>query len=403
MNSRERVMTAINLEQPDRVPIDLAGHAASGINIAAYMRLKEHLGLVTDGVQVYDIFGMMARVAPEIVERFAGDAMLVPALCPRFDIAIDRWRPWRLFDGTPVQMPAGFRTVREKDGGLLLMVGGEAVGRMPRNGHYFSELANAAMGGLDSLEDPPDPDRVSFPLLSDEDLRFRQEIARNLFETTDKALVLDLPDNLRWNTSIPNWLFAVAADPNRVSELHEKKSLNFIARLEQLADAVGPYVNVFLIYQDLGTQRGEMISPETFGRLMAPHFRRMYAWVHEHTSWKVMFHSCGSIYRLIPHIIEMGVDVLNPVQCAAARMEPRQLKAEFGDRLAFWGGGVDTQTVLPNATPEEVRQQVRERIRILGAGGGFVFSPTQEIQAEGPPENVVAMYEAAREYGCYPL
>lgn len=403
MNSRERVLAVINHQRPDRVPIDLGGTAAAGINVSAYIRLKRLLGLKTNNVQVYDVFGMMARAEPDVIEHLDIDAMLVPALCPRFDIPIKHWKPWHLFDGTPVQVPLGFQTAEEKDGSLLLMVNGRAMGRMPRNGHYFSELANATMGGLDMLVDPPDPDTVTFPLFTDEDLRFRQEIAKNLHETTHKALVVDIADNMRWNTSIPNWLFALAADPERTFELHEKKSLNLIAKLKQLAEAVGAYVQVFVIYQDLGTQMGEMISPEAFQRLMAPHYRQVFDWIHKNTKWKVLFHSCGSIYRLIPHMIDMGVDILNPVQCNAAHMEPEKLKAEFGDRLVFWGGGVDTQTVLPSGTPDEVREQVRERISKLGAGGGFVFAPTQEIQADVPPENIAAMYEAALEYGRYPL
>ena len=403
MNSRERVIAAINHQEPDRVPVDIGGQAATGINVTAYMRLKRLIGLGVEDVQVYDIFGMMARIEPDVIERFGGDTMMVPALSPRFDIPIKEWKHWRLPDGTPVQVPLGFDTVEESDGSLLLMVNGDAVGKMPADGHYFSELAVSVMGGIESLEDPPDPDTVTFPLLTDEDLRFRQEVARNLYEATDKALVFDLADNLRWNTSIANWLYAVAADPDRVYELHEKKGLNFIERFKQLKQALGPYVDVFVIYQDLGTQRGEMISPDMFKRLMAPHYRRMYDWVHQNTGWKTLFHSCGSVYYLIPHMIEMGVDILNPVQCRAVRMGPQRLKEEFGDRLVFWGGGADTQTVLPFGTPEEVRQQVRERVLTFGPGGGFVFGTTQDIQAEVPPENVLAMYEAVRDYGHYPL
>ena len=403
MNSRECVLAAINRQEPDRVPIDLGGTAASGINVNAYVQLRNLLGLKADNVQVFDVFGMMARVEQDVIEHFNIDTMLVPSLRPRFGIPINEWKPWHLPDGTLVQVPVGFQTVEEAGGSLLLIVNGEAVGRMPKNETYFLELAESDMGGLDALVDPPDPDTETFSLLTDEDLRFRQEIAKNLYETTDKALIIDLVDNIRWNTSITNWLFAMAADPDRTFELHEKKSLALLERVKQLAEAVGPYADVFAIYQDYGQQRGELISPETFKRLVAPHYRRIFNWIHENTDWKVLFHSCGSVYNLIPHIIEMGADILNPVQCHTAHMEPQRLKAEFGGRLVFWGGGVDTQTVLPFGTPDEVRQQVKERISIFGPSGGFVFAPTQDIQADVPPENLVAMYDAVREYGRYPL
>ena len=304
------------------MPLDLGGTAATGIVANAYIGLRSALGLRTDGVQVFDVFGMMARVEPDLIDRLDVDTMLVPSLRPRFGIAIDAWKPWRLLDGTPVQVPAGFQAERQPDGSLLLMVKGEAVGKMPRDGFYFSEVANSTMGGLDSLLEPPDADSVSFLTLTDEDLRFRQDIARNLHQATDKALIVDLVDNIRWDTSIPNWLYAMAADPDRTYALHEKKTVALIEEVRQLAEAVGPYVQVFAIYQDYGTQRGELVSPAAFERLIAPHYRRLFAWIHAHTNWKILFHSCGSIYGLIPHMIDMGVDILNPVQSTAARMDP---------------------------------------------------------------------------------
>jgi len=403
MNSRQRVASAVNHLHPDRVPIDLGGQAASGINISAYIRLKRFLGMRTENIRVQDVFAMAAHVEPEVIEYFHTDTMMVPSLCPRFDIPIKEYRPWQLFDGSPVLVPIGFQPEAQADGSLVLMVGGQAVGKMPKDAFYFSELANSTVGTLDSLVEPPDPERTNFPLFTDEDLRFRQEAAETLFKATDKALIVDVADNLRWNTSIPNWLYALGVDPTRVDELHEKKSLNLIERFRQLAEAVGPHVDVLAVYQDLGTQRGEMISPTMFERFMVPHYKRMFSWIHENTAWKILFHSCGSIHRLIPHMIEMGVDILNPVQVTASNMDPKLLKAEFGDRLVFWGGGADTQSVLPFGTPDEVRRQVRERISILGAGGGFVFAPTQDIQADVPPQNLVAMYEAVAEYGQYPL
>jgi len=403
MTSRDRVIKAINRQQPDRVPIDLGGMAASGICVDAYYRVKMKLGLRTDEVKVYEIFGMMAWVEQDIIDAFSVDTMMVPALCPSFNIPINRWKRWTLKDGTPVKVPLGFITREEKDGSLLLMVEGEPVGKMPADSLYFSEPAKATMGAIDSMVDPPDPDKVEFPLLEEKDLNFRRDVARNLYQTTDKALILDIADSIRWNTSVPNWLFAIASEPQRTSELHEKKSLNLIERLKQLWEAVGSYAQVITIYQDLGTQRSELISPESFESLIVPHYKRISNWIHHNTTWKFMLHSCGSIYGFIPHMISMGVDILNPVQCAAKRMDAANLKARFGDKIVFWGGGTDTQTVLVFGTVEEVIRHVLERILLLGHTGGFIFAPTQEILAEVPTENIIAMYQAAYEYGRYPL
>ena len=403
MNSRDRVAAAINHQEPDRIPIDLGGTAASGINVSAYVQLKEWLGLRTDGIQVFDIFGMMARIEPDVIEHFRADTLLIPSLCPRFGVPIKSWKPWRLFDGTPVQVPIGFETIEDQDGSLLLMVEGQSVGRMPRTETYFLEVAEVDGGGLEDLAHPPDPDSVHFPVLREEDLGFRKEIAKHFYETTDKALVVDLVDNLRWNTPIASWLYAMAADPRRTYELHEKKSMAILESVKRLAQVVGPYVSVFAIYQDYGTQRGPLISPASFENLVVPHYKRVFDWIHGNTDWKVLFHSCGSIVPLIPLIIDMGADILNPVQCNTEGMEPQRLKEEFGSRIVFWGGGADTQTVLPFGSPDEVQRQVRERMAVLGSGGGYVFAPSQDIQADVPPENLAAMYGAAREWGRYPL
>ncbi len=403
MNSRERVLAAINHKEPDRVPVDLGATAGTGINVSAYIRLCHALGLPTDDVRVYDVFAMTAAVDLQVLDAIGGDVLPVPSLTPRFGLKTNAWKPWRLFDGTPVKVPRDLQTAEEPDGALLLMVDGKAVGKMPRNGFYFSELAQATMGGLDALTDPPHPDTQTFATLSDEDLAFRQTIAKRLHQETDKALFVEVMDNIRWNTSIANWLYAFAADPQRTNELHHKKSLNVLERVKQLAQAVGPYVQVFGICQDFGTQKSEVVSPDKFARLVAPHYKRVFDWIHANTTWKVWFHSCGSIYRLIPHMIEMGVDILNPVQCNAAGMDARRLKESFGDRLVFWGGGVDTQTTLPFGTPDAVKQQVRERLSAFAPGGGYVFAPSQDIQADVPVENLMAMYGAVREWGKYPI
>ena len=158
---------------------------------------------------------------------------------------------------------------------------------------------------------------------------------------------------------------------------------------------------IFAIFfgQDFGTQRGELIAPEMFRKLIAPYYKKIFSWIHENTCWKVFFHCCGSIYKLIPILIDCGVDILNPVQCEATGMDPSRLKKEFGDKLVFWGGGIDTQTILAKGTVDEVRQQVKERIKILSPEGGFVFNPVHNIQHGVPSENILACYDAAWEYG----
>ncbi len=185
--------------------------------------------------------------------------------------------------------------------------------------------------------------------------------------------------------------------PDYIKAVFERQTARAIENLELYRQAVGDkVVAIYISGTDFGTQRGEFISPDMYRELYFPFHKRMNDWVHQHTNWKTFYHCCGSF-------IAAGVDILNPVQCSAANMEPERLKREFGDRLVFWGGGVDTQKTLPFGTPEEVRAEVAERIRIFAPGGGYVFNPVHNIQAKTPVENVLAMFETVKEVGRYPI
>jgi uroporphyrinogen-III decarboxylase len=189
-----------------------------------------------------------------------------------------------------------------------------------------------------------------------------------------------------------------AARPDYVSAVFERQTEITLANLERLAAAVGQHGQVVVVCDaDLGHQRGLLFSPATYRRLLAPHYRRINALIHERTSWKTFKHACGSIRDLIPDLIEDGFDILNPVQTSADRMDPRELKREFGGRVVFWGGGVDTQRTLPFGTPDEVYREVRERIDIFNDGGGYVFAAVHNIQANVPLPNLLAMFDAIRD------
>jgi uroporphyrinogen-III decarboxylase len=188
-----------------------------------------------------------------------------------------------------------------------------------------------------------------------------------------------------------------------VRSFNERKAENLVANARLYREAVGDSIDIVWLGEDYGTQTGLMLRPEVFDSLVAPYYRRFFDWIHENTGWKILFHCCGGIYPIIPTLIDIGVDILNPVQVEAAGMEAGRLKREFGERLVFWGGGIDTQGVLPFGTREEIRAQVHDRIRTFGPGGGFVFTPSHNIQADVPCGNIVAMYDAVREFGRYPL
>jgi hypothetical protein len=345
-----------------------------------------------------DVWQMLAWVELPVVDALGVDVLPVPRLIQDFGMRLDGWRPWRLDDGTPVQMPVNFDPVPHEDGSLCLYLDGELVAKKAAASPYFDRMIEF------KVYDPlPPVEEFSLPLFTDEDLQSRWHWAEKLRAETDRALIGGFGPILgRWG-SYQEWLYTIAADPDYVLAFYELKTQNLLANMKLYAQAVGDNIDVVWLGEDFGTQQGLMISPKMFKEMVAPYYKRLFDWVHDHTSWKVFFHCCGGIYPIIDTLINCGVDILNPVQTEAAGMDPVRLKAEFGDRLVFWGGGIETQRVLPTGSREEIQAQVRERIKIFGPGGGFVFAPTHNIQQDVSPDNVLAVYEAVQEFGQYPL
>ncbi len=398
MSSRERVLVALSHREPDRVPIDLGAECNTGIAAGTYARLRQRLGINDPPVRVHDVEQMMAWVEMPVMQALGVDVLAVPRLLQSYGTRIDAWRPWQLADGTKVEVPGNFAPVSEPDGSLSLYLNGELVARKAPTSNYFDRMVEF------KVYDPlPPVESFTLPVYSDEELEWARRCAQTLRAETDKALLGESGLALtRWG-SHQEWLYTLAADPDYVRAFNERKTDNLLTNIRLYAQAVGDNIDIIGFGQDFGTQRGLMISPQAFDDLIAPYHKRLFDWVHANTRWKVFFHCCGAIYPIIGALIDCGVDILNPVQTSAVGMDPAQLKAEFGDRLVFWGGGVDTQRVLPHGTPDEVRAQVRERIRILGPGGGFVFNQVHNIQEDVPVDNVLAMLDAVHTYGRYPL
>jgi hypothetical protein len=396
MSSRERVLAAINHQTPDRLPIDLGGTRVTGIHPGVLTKLQAKLGLPPMTPRVMDVWQMLAWVDQPTVEALGIDALPVPRLVMDFDMHLDAWRPWQLSDGTPVEMPGNFDPHVEPDGSLTLWLNGEKVAQKVPSSSYFDKCLEARM-----VYTNPPVETVPLVTLNDEELAWRRQWAERLRAETDKALIGDFGFNLgRWG-SYSEWLYTMGDDPDYVRAWYDRKIEALLENVRLYAQAVGSNIDVIWLMEDFGTQKGMMISPKTFNQLVAPYYKRFFTWIHEHTSWKIFFHSCGGIYPIINTLIDCGIDILNPVQTAAVGMDPVRLKAEFGDRVTFWGGGIDTQDTLPFGNPESIRQQVKERIEIFGRNGGFVFNTIHNIQEDVPVENLLAMYAAVKEYGQY--
>jgi uroporphyrinogen decarboxylase len=395
MNSRERVLCALNHQRPDRLPIDLGGTRQSGIAASAYHRLKAHLGL-SSPTRVFDLYQMLAEVERPVMERFGADVVGLYRPEVAFGIRNEGWKPWRLFDQTPVEVPGGFQPRTEPDGSLVLLRGHEPIASMPRDGFYFDRL--------EKYPGAAHVDVVGFkpPLLTAEHCGHYRAQARALYEHTDFAIAAPLgpPYELFYGLGtgdFESWMITLASEPDYVHALYEKLTDAWIENLKRFIDAVEGRVQVLQVCDDFGMQTGPFLSVEMFRRLIMPHYQRGMTWIKRNTPMKVMLHSDGAILPLIPSLIEMGIDILNPVQTSAAGMGAARLKSEFGDRLVFWGGSLDCQKTLPYGTPEEVAAEVRRHVQAFAPGGGYVFAPVHNIQPGVPAANVVAMFDAARE------
>ena len=396
MTSRERVLCAINHQEPDRVPIDLGATRQSGISASTYHRLKQHLGLRTP-TRLVDLIQFLADVEQPILDRFGVDAVGVfrPDTNPGIAIRKENWKPWRLFDGTPVEVPGGFNPVLEPDGGYVMMRDGVPFARMPKDGFYFDRIEKfpgAAHVDVDKWEPYQ---------WTNEELEYVHAQAEWLYENTEYALVccVNPPQELFTGMGTGDfeaWWMTQASEPEYVHALFEKTTSVWMMNLKRFARAVGDKVHVMQITDDFGTQQSLLLSIKMFRDLILPYYKRGLDWVHQNTKMKVLLHSDGALFPLIPSLIEMGVDILNPVQVNAKGMDPRKLKEEFGGKMAFWGAAADCQATLPFGKPEEVAREVEANVKALAPGGGLVCAAVHNIQTGVPPENIVALFDTAR-------
>jgi hypothetical protein len=421
MDSRERVATALNHQEPDRVPLDLAGSPTTGIHVSSVYLIRQALALDPPGtpVKVVEPYQLLGEVKPDLVDALGIDVVGVGGTRTMFGFRNENWKPWTTFDGTPALVPKAFNTDPEPNGDILMYPEGDKSaspsGRMPAGGFYFDAIIRQPPID-DEMLDPRD-NLEEFGTISDEDLEhFAREI-NAAFTNSDKAILanfggtafgdialvpapqLKRPKGIR---DVAEWYMSTITRRDYVWAVFEAQCEIGLHNLKKIHEVVGDRVTaVFLTGTDFGAQNGPFISPKSYRDLYQPFHKEINKWVHQNTEWKTFIHSCGSVYRLIPDFIESGFDILNPVQTSAADMDPEKLKLEFGDQIVFWGGGIDTQQTLPFGSPDEIRAEVKERMRIFGKGGGFVFNTIHNIQAGIPRDNLVALFEGVAEYRTY--
>jgi hypothetical protein len=406
---------ALEHQEPDRVPVDFGATAGTGIHASCVAALRDYFGLEKRPVTVHEPYQMLGWLDEDLKQAMELDTEGVIPPRTMFGFPNEGWKPWRMPDGLEVLVPAGFVTTRDTNGDILIYPEGDRdappSGRMPRDGYFFDAIVRQLP--IDESRLDPEDNLEEFGPVSDADVAyFRREAERAAatgravvatFGGTafgDIALVpatfLKHPRGIR---DVAEWYMATATRREYVRRIFERQCEIGIANLARIHAAVDGLVDaVFVCGTDFGTQTSTFCSVATFRDLWSPYYRRVNDWIHKHTGWRSFKHSCGSVERFIPLMIEAGFDILNPVQCSAVNMGAGHLKTAYGERLTFWGGGIDTQQVLPFGTPAEVRAQVIDRCRVFSRGGGFVFNSIHNIQARTPVENIVAMLDAVREF-----
>ena len=415
MTHKERLLAALRNKESDAVPIDFGATAVTGIHVSCVAALRGFYGLEKRPVKVHEPYQMLGWLDDDLKEAMGIDTEGATPPKTMFGFPNDRWKSWRTPEGLEVLVAEQFVTIVDQNGDILIYPEGDTTalpsGRMPKGGYFFDAIIRQEPIDEDHLD--PEDNLAEFGPISEQDLAWvTGEVARAAatgraviatFGGTafgDIALVpapfMKSPKGIR---DVAEWYVSTAARRDYIHQVFARQCEFALANLARIHSVAGDAVDVvFVCGTDFGTQSSSFCSVETFRELYFPYYKQVNDWIHRHTAWRTFKHSCGSVERFIPSFIEAGFDILNPVQCSAAGMGAEHLKSTFGDRIVFWGGGVDTQKVLPFGTPAEVRAQVLERCRVFARGGGFVFNSIHNVQARTPVENIVAMINAVREF-----
>jgi len=409
MNGRERIIASINHKEPDRIPRDLGSTPSSGISAIAYGNLIDHLQFSKRPIKIYDVVQQVVQVDDDIVNHYGIDVLDIGRM---FNTAESDWKTFPLANGKIGHVPTWFNPIQQPDGSFVVYKKDTLIARMPVGATFFDQTYFPYLNDYPEVFDDLD-DQMKMVLWSalvhspwdhSNDPAFWQtlrEKALKLRAESDRALMIVCGCNLfEWGTflrRIDNFLCDLLVDEDNVKRLLDALLEIHLRTLEKVCEAVGDVCDILRFGDDLGIDNGPFMKPEIYRRLFKPYHKKLNDYVHKHSQMKTFLHSCGSIYRLLPDLIEAGYDVINPVQLSAFEMDPKTLKKEFGKDITFWGGGCDTRDILNHGTPEQVRDHVKQMTDIFAPGGGFVFGAVHNILPDCPPENIDMMFRTLEE------
>ncbi len=413
MTARENFQKALNHQTPNAIPVDFGSTATTGIHVSCVGALRDYYSLEKRPVKVHEPYQMLGWIDNDLKEAMG---ITIDGLQTRntiFGFPNVNWREYRLPWGQPVLVSEHFQTTTDTNGDLLIYPKGDRSvlpsARMPVGGAFFDTIIRQEP--IDDSKLDPEDNLEEFSLATREDIAHVQSEVERLKNSPygrigtfggtgfgDIALVtapfLTHPKGIR---DVAEWYISTATRQNYIHKVFERQCEIGIQNLEIFHKIVGDAIDaLFVCGTDFGTQTSTFCSADTFDSLYAPYYKQVNDWVHQHTNWKTLKHSCGAVESFIPHFIDAGFDILNPVQCSATGMDAQMLKKHYGDRIVFWGGGVDTQKTLPFGTPDDVQKQVLQRCEIFAPNGGFVFNTIHNIQMNTPIENIIAMIDAVK-------
>jgi hypothetical protein len=413
-SSRQNFLKTINHQQPDKVVVDFGSTSVTGIHVLIVEKLREYYGLEKKPVKVIEPYQMLGEIDSDLIREMGIDVIGLFSAKNMFGVPNENWKVHKTLWGQEVLFPGTFNYTFNNNGDILMYPEGDTSvapsGMMPKSGYFFDALNRQEP--IDDSKLKVEDNLEEFGYITENDIAYWKSQISSLENNSravmasfggtalgDIALVpaigLKNPKGIR---DVGEWYISTLIRENFVKEIYDRQTDIAVENLKLLHNATGNKVDVvFTCGTDFGTQNSTFCSPETFDRMWLPYYRKVNDWIHKNTNWKTFKHSCGAVEPLIKHFIESGFDIINPVQINASGMDPKKLKKEYGDKIVFWGGGVDTQGVFAFGTADQVKKQVKSQCEILNNNGGFVFNTVHNIQANVPFANIVAMLEALKE------
>ncbi len=412
-DSRQNFLKTINHKQPDKIVVDFGSTGVTGIHVLIVEKLRDYFGLEKKPVRVVEPYQMLGEIDSELIEAMGIDVIGLFSAKNMFGVPNENWEVHKTPWGQEVLFPGSFNYTYNSNGDILMYPEGDTSvppsGMMPKTGFFFDALDrqkpidDSTLKVEDNLEE--------FGRITEPELAYWKDKVDGLKDNS-KAVVASLggtalgdialvpainlknPKGIR---GVEEWYISTLIREDFIKEIYDRQTDIAIENLKLLSEVIGNKIDVvFTCGTDFGTQNSTFCSTDTYDRVWLPYYKKVNDWIHLNTTWKTFKHSCGAVEPLMSHFIESGFDIINPVQINASGMDPRKLKEKYGDKLVFWGGGVDTQGAFAFGTPAQVREQVKSQCDILNKNGGFVFNTVHNIQANVPFENVVAMLEALK-------